>query len=145
MELLLIAALLFGGWFATAPLRRYDKRKKIGLTHGPYGWKQSRKKRRKDGGRRPFGTPADQNADAAAYWKKKYHEAIRQRDEAAQTALAYKRVIDELMKKIRVISKQIHGDREIMQCTHPHCMRAKAIMMNIISAVRGLPSVRKAA
>ena len=145
MELLVIAILLFGGYSAAAPLRRYDKRKKIGPIHGPYGWKQARKKRRKDGGMRPFGTVADQNADSAAYWKKKYHEAIRQRDEVADVALAYKRVIDELMKKIATISKQIHGDREIMKCTHPHCQRAKAIIMNIISAVRGLPSVRRAA
>lgn len=145
MELLIIAILLFGGYSATAPLRRYDRRKKIGPIHGPYGWKQSRKKRRKDGGRRPFGTVADQNADRAAYWKKKYHEAIRQRDEAAQAALDAQRKLRELAKEFNSISKQIHGDREIMKCTHPHCQRAKAIMMNMVSKAKGMPAVRKVA
>lgn len=111
---------------------RWEKRKKVGLIYGPYGLKKARKGK--------MGTPAEQNHARAQYWKAKYHDAIRQRDEAGVALGRVKKQLDEVGK----LGKLVAADRSIMSCDHPHCQRARAIMRQMVAKARGLADVRAA-
>ena len=133
----LLVAIIAGGLLVRG--HRWEKKKKTGLIYGPYGLKKTWKGK--------VGTPAEQNHARAQNWERKYHDMVRQRDEATQATIQVKKKLHEKDAQLKGISKiggLVSADRGIMGCDHPHCVRAKAIMRKMASQAHGLADVRRA-